>query len=129
MTSILAAKIIAYGTCLFLLPFWLQAYFKPLASLNLKSIGLVPAEGDRLNGLSNLRGSVGGLRLTIIITMGVGAYTMSPDLCLAAAVAVGTVSSGRLLSLALDGWHKVSFITAASELVMALAMLHLGAWV
>ena len=129
MTLILAAKFVAYGTCLFLIPFCLQAYLTPLASLNVRSIGLLPAEDDRLTGLSNIRGSIGGLRLAIIAMMGLGAYSMNPQLCLGAAITLGGVSGGRLLSLVLEGWNTPSFVTGTAEVVMVLSMLHLGAFI
>ncbi len=127
-TLSIAAKIVVYGSCLFLLPFWLQAYFTPMASLNLNSIGLIPAEADELVGLSNIRGSVGGLRLAIIILMFAGTYFKKPQLSLSAAIIVGAVAIGRFLSLGLDGWELISFITAAGEVVMVFSLLYLGGY-
>lgn len=120
------AKIVAYGTCLFLLPFWWAAYFAPLSSLSLDSIGLIPNAADHSTGLSNIRGSVGGLRLGIIAMIAIGTFYRRRDLCLAAALLVGAVSAGRFLSLGLDGWNLLSFTTAAGEIVITLAMLQLG---
>jgi hypothetical protein len=119
------AKIVVYGTCLFLLPFWFQAYFTPLASLNIDSIGLLPSETAELVGLSNIRGTVGGLRLAIISLAFIGAFYKRPDLLLAAAITVGVVALGRFISLAIDGWELISFVTAAGEVVIVLSMLHL----
>lgn len=129
MSTILAAQFVAYGTCLFLTPFCLKAYFDPMSAMNIRSIGLVPSETARLTGLSNIRGSVGGLRLGIIAMMAIGTYYQRPDLCLAAAILVGAVSAGRFTSLAFDGWETMSFVTASWEAVMVACLLHLGGFV
>ena len=129
MILIIAANVVVYGTCLFLIPFWLKAYFDPMSPLSLGSIGLVPSETDRLTGLSNIRGSVGGLRLGIIAMMGIGAYFQRPDLCLGAAILVGAIAAGRFLSLPLDGWNKLSFITASSEVIMVASLLYNGGFI
>lgn len=122
---LVAAKIVVYGTCLFLLPFWFQAYFTPLATLNIDSIGLLPSETAELVGLSNIRGTVGGLRLAIMSMAFMGAFYKRPDLLLGAAITVGVVALGRFISLAIDGWELISFVTAAGEVVIVLSMLHL----
>lgn len=124
-TLLAAAKIVVYGTCLFLLPFWLAAYFMPLASFNIDSIGLLPSESAELVGLSNIRGSVGGLRLAIIIMAFIGAFYKRRDLLFGAAITVGVVALGRFISLALDGWELISFVTAAGEVLIVLSLLHL----
>ena len=129
MNLTLAAQIVSYGTCLFLLPFFLAAYFAPMSRINLASVGLVPTESNRIAGLSNLRGTVGGLRLAIIAMILFGAYDGRSDLLLAAAILVGAIAAGRYLSLGLDGWNKTSFITATGELVIVAALLHLGGFV
>ena len=118
-----------YTTCLFLLPFWFQAYFTPLASLNIESIGLVPSASAELVGLSNIRGTVGGLRLAIIAMAFIGAYFKRPDLLLGAAITVGVVAFGRFISLAFDGWELISFITAAGEVLIVLSLLYVGEFV
>lgn len=123
---LVAAKIVVYGTCLFLLPFWFQAYFTPLASLNIDSIGLLPSETAELVGLSNIRGTVGGLRLAIMCMAFIGAFYKKPDLLVGAAITVGVVSLGRFISLAMDGWELISFVTAVGEVVIVLSLLHLG---
>jgi hypothetical protein len=129
MTSILAAQIVAYGTCLFLLPFFLKAYFDPMSRLSLASIGLVPSESDRITGLSNIRGSVGGLRLAIIAMIAIGTYFERPDLALGAAILVGAVALGRFVSLGMDGWNWLSFATASGEVVIVVSLLHIGGFV
>ena len=126
MTSILAAKIVAYGTCLFLAPFFVKAYFDPMSRLSLSSIGLEPSESDRVTGLSNIRGSIGGLRLAIITMIAIGTYYGRADLLLGAAILVGSISAGRFLSLAFDGWNWLSFATAAGEVVIVVSLLHVG---
>lgn len=126
MKLIHLSKVVAYGTCLFLTPFFLLAYFAPMAAMNVNSIGLVPMESDTVLGLSNIRGSVGGLRLGIIAMIAIGVYSRRRDLCLSAGILVGAVSAGRFISLVLDGWNLVSFITAAGEVVIVAAVLHLG---
>lgn len=126
MTSTLAAQIVAYGTCLFLAPFYLAAILAPSSRLSLGSIGLAPSGPDPAPGLSNIRGTVGGLRLAIIAMIVLGVSAGRPDLSLAAAVTVGAVASGRFVSLALDGWNWLSFATAAGEVVIVLSLLHLG---
>lgn len=123
---LIAAKIVVYATCLFLLPFWFQAYFTPLASLNIESIGLVPSASAELVGLSNIRGTVGGLRLAIIVMAFIGAYFKRPDLLLGAAITVGVVALGRFISLAFDGWELISFITAAGEVLIVLSLLYVS---
>ena len=125
-TLLAAAKFVVYGTCLFLLPFWFQAYFTPLASLNIDSIGLLPSATAELVGLSNIRGTVGGLRLAIIGMAFIGAFYKKPDLLLGAAITVGVVAFGRFISLVVDGWELISFLTAAGEVVIVLSMLYLG---
>ena len=120
------AKLVAYGTCLFLTPFFVLAYFAPMAPMNLDSIGLVPAETTTILGLSNIRGSVGGLRLAIIAMIAIGVSQQRRDLCLGAGILVAAVSLGRFISLVVDGWDLVSFITAAAEVVIVAAVLHLG---
>ncbi len=125
-TLSIAAKIVVYGTCLFLLPFWFLAYFDPMAAMNLSSIGLVPSEASQVLGLSNIRGSVGGLRLAIIGISFIGTFYKKPDMSLSAAILVGAVSLGRFLSLGLDGWEMTSFGTAVYELVIVLSLLYLG---
>lgn len=120
------SKFVAYGTCVFLLPFCLAAYVVPMSSFNVGSIGLVPAESDVIVGLSNIRGSVGGLRLGIISMIAIGVYRQRRDLCLGAALLVGAVSAGRFISLVADGWELISFITAAGEVVIVASLLHLG---
>lgn len=124
-TVLASAKIVVYGTCLFLLPFWFQAYFTPLAALNIASIGLLPSQTAELVGLSNIRGTVGGLRLAIIGMTFIGAFYKKPDLLLGAAITVGVVSLGRFISIAMDGWELISFGTAVGEVVIVLSMLHL----
>lgn len=126
MTSTLTAQIVAYGTCLFLVPFYLAAAFAPTSRLSLESIGLAPSGSDPIPGLSNIRGTVGGLRLAIIAMILVGVAADRPDLSLAAAITVGAVAAGRFVSLALDGWNWLSFATAAGEVVIVLSLLHLG---
>ena len=121
-----AAKFVAYGTCLFLVPFYVAAAFDPLSALSVSSLGLVPMETDTLTGLSNIRGSVGGLRLGIIAMTFGGTYFKRRDLCLAAAMLVAAVAAGRFISLGLDGWNLLSFITAAGEVVITASLLHLG---
>ena len=126
MTWTHLARFVAYGTCLFLTPFFLAAYFDPMSGMSLGSIGLVPSETDVVTGLSNIRGSVGGLRLAIIAMIAIGTYYRRRDLCLGAAILVAAVSAGRFISLGLDGWNLLSFVTASGEVVIAAAMLHLG---
>jgi hypothetical protein len=129
MTSILAAEIVAYGTCLFLAPFFVKAYFDPMSRLSLSSIGLVPSESNRITGLSNIRGTVGGLRLAIIAMIAIGTYYGRPDLSLGAAILVGSIAAGRFLSLGLDGWNWLSFVTASGELVIVASLLHIGGFI
>ncbi len=126
MSKTFAAKFVAYSTCVFLTPFCLAAYFDPMSTFNLGSIGLEPSAAEYLTGISNIRGSIGGLRLGIIAMMIGGARFGRRDLSLAAAILVGAVSAGRFLSLGLDGWNLLSFITASWEVVITVAMLHLG---
>lgn len=73
-TTLNVSKFIVYSTVLFLLPFWILAYFSPMASMNIESIGLVPSETAQIVGLSNIRGSIGGLRLAIITLIVIGTY-------------------------------------------------------
>ena len=129
MTSILAAEIVAYGTCLFLAPFFVAAYFDPMSRLSLSSIGLVPSESNRVTGVSNIRGTVGGLRLAIIAMIAIGTYYGRPDLSLGAAILVGSIAAGRFLSLGLDGWNWLSFVTASGELVIVASLLHIGGFI
>lgn len=129
MTSLLAAKLVAYGTCLFLVPFFLKAYFDPMSRLSLSSIGLVPSESDRVTGLSNIRGTVGGLRLAIIAMIAIGTYYERPDLALGAAILVGAIAGGRFLSLGMDGWNWLSFITASGEVLIVVSLLHIGGFI
>lgn len=126
MSWTLAAKFVAYSTVAFLTPFCLAAYLVPLSTFNLGSIGLEPSVADYLTGISNIRGSIGGLRLGIIAMLIGGARYGRRDLSLAAAILVGAVSAGRFVSLGLDGWNLMSFITASWEVVITVAMLHLG---
>lgn len=121
-----ASKFVAYATCLFLAPFYLAAAFDPMSGLSVNSIGLVPMQHDTLTGLSNIRGSVGGLRLGIIAMILGGTYFKRRDLCLAAAILVAAVAAGRFISLGLDGWNLLSFVTAAGEVVITASMLHVG---
>lgn len=116
----------AYTTCVFLTPFCLAATFDPTSYLSLSSIGLEPAASATLTGLSNIRGSIGGLRLGIIAMIAVGTYGRRRDLCLGAAILVAAVAMGRFISLALDGWELLSFVTASSEVMITAAMLHLS---
>ena len=121
-----AARVVATGTCVFLTPFCIAAYFDPMSWLNVSSVGLVPSDTDPLTGLSNLRGSVGGLRLGIIATAAIGTWQRRSDLCLAGAIVVAAVAAGRFLSLALDGLESASFATATSEVVITTALAHLS---
>lgn len=121
-----AAKFVAYATCVFLTPFCLAAYLDPTSWLNASSVGLEPSPSDPLTGLSNLRGSIGGLRFGIIAAAALGTWQRRGDLCLAAAIIVAAVAAGRFLSLALDGWEPLSFATAASEVVITAALVHLS---
>ena len=73
-----------------------------------------------------VRGSIGGLRLGIIAMIAVGTYGRRRDLCLGAAILVAAVAMGRFISLALDGWELLSFVTASSEVMITAAMLHLS---
>lgn len=125
MKAIHAAKLVAYGTCLFLLPFCVAAYFLPLSALSVDSIGLLPTEADPTTGLSNIRGSIGGLRLGIMAMILLGGLYRRRDLHLAAALLVGAVAAGRFLSLPLDGWNALSFLTASGEVVIVAALLQL----
>lgn len=109
-----------------LTPFFLAAYFAPVSTLSLGSIGLVPAADEVTTGLSSIRGSIGGLRLGIMLMIGWGTYAQRRDLCLAAALLVGAVSCGRFISLPIDGWNLLSFITAAGEVIISASVLHLG---
>jgi hypothetical protein len=124
-TLLIASKFVAYGTVLFLLPFWVLAYFDPMAPMNIDSIGLVPSEAAQVVGLSNIRGTVGGLRLAIIVLIVVGMYYKNRDVLLAVAILVGAVSTGRFVSLAVDGWELVGFITAAGEVMIVVSLLYI----
>ena len=129
MFLIIAAKFVSYATCVFLTPFWLKAYFQPLSPLSVRSIGLEPSPEDRVTGLSNIRGSIGGLRLGIIAMSLAGLYFDRPDLCLGAAILVGAVSLGRYISLPFDGWNGLSFFTASAEVVIVASLLHVGGFI
>lgn len=124
-TLLTASKFIAYSTVLFLLPFWVLAYFNPMAPFNIDSIGLVPMESAHVVGLSNIRGTVGGLRLAIIALIIIGAYFKKRDVLLSVAILVGTVSAGRFISLVIDGWEQIGFITAAGEVLITSSLLYI----
>ncbi|MDH4091552.1 MAG: hypothetical protein OEV74_02610 [Cyclobacteriaceae bacterium] len=124
-TLLTASKFIAYSTVLFLLPFWVLAYFNPMAPFNIDSIGLVPMESAQVVGLSNIRGTVGGLRLGIIAMIIIGAYFKKRDVLLSVAILVGTVSAGRFISLVIDGWELIGFITAAGEVMITSSLLYI----
>ena len=124
-TLITASKFIAYSTVLFLLPFWVLAYFNPMAPFNIDSIGLVPMESAQVVGLSNIRGTVGGLRLGIIAMIIIGAYYKKPDVLLSVAILVGVVSAGRYISLVIDGWELIGFITATGEVLITASLLYI----
>ena len=126
MSWTFASKFVAYSTCVFLTPFCLVAYFDPMSTLSLSSIGLEPSQAEFITGLSNIRGSIGGLRLGIIAMLVLGARFRRRDLCLSAAILVGAVSAGRFISLGVDGWQLLSFITASWEVLISVSMLHLG---
>lgn len=120
-----ASKFIAYSTVLFLLLFWVLAYFNPMAPFNIDSIGLVPMESAQVVGLSNIRGTVGGLRLGIIAMIIIGAYYKKPDVLLSVAILVGVVSAGRFISLVIDGWELIGFITATGEVMITSSLLYI----
>jgi hypothetical protein len=122
---LIAAKFIAYSTVLFLLPFWVLAYFVPMAEMNINSIGLLPSETAELVGLSNIRGSVGGLRLAIIALIIIGAYFKKRDVLLSVGILVAVVSAGRYLSLMVDGWELIGFITATGEVMIVMSLLYI----
>lgn len=122
---LIAAKFIAYSTVLFLLPFWVLAYFVPMAQMNINSIGLLPSETAELVGLSNIRGSVGGLRLAIIGLIIIGAYFKKRDVLLSVGILVAVVSAGRYLSLMVDGWELIGFITATGEVMIVMSLLYI----
>lgn len=124
-TLLNASKFIAYSTILFLLPFWVLAYFNPMAPFNIDSIGLVPMESAEVVGLSNIRGTVGGLRLGIIAMIIIGAYYKKPDVLLSVAILVGVVSAGRFISLLIDGWELIGFITATGEVMITASLLYI----
>ena len=124
-TLLNASKFIAYSTVLFLLPFWVLAYFNPMAPFNIDSIGLVPMESAQVVGLSNIRGTVGGLRLAIIALIIIGAYYKKRDVLLSVAILVGTVSAGRFISLLIDGWELIGFITATGEVMITASLLYI----
>lgn len=124
-TLLTVSKFIAYSTVLFLLPFWVLAYFNPMASMNIDSIGLLPSETAEIVGLSNIRGTVGGLRLAIIALIVIGTYYKKPDVLLAVGILVGAVSAGRYLSLILDGWELIGFVTATGELMIVMSLLNI----
>ena len=124
-TLLNASKFIEYSTVLFLLPFWVLAYFNPMAPFNIDSIGLVPMESAEVVALSNIRGTVGGLRLGIIAMIVIGTFYKKPDVLLSVAILVGVVSAGRFLSLVLDGWELISFITATGEVMITSSLLYI----
>jgi hypothetical protein len=124
-TLLTASKFIAYSTVLFLLPFWVLAYFNPMAPFNIDSIGLVPMETAEVVGLSNIRGTVGGLRLAIIALIIIGVYYKKRDVLLSVAILVGSVSAGRFISLMIDGWELIGFITAAGEVMITTSLLYI----
>jgi len=124
-TLLNASKFIAYSTVLFLLPFWVLAYFNPMVPFNIDSIGLVPMESAQIVGLSNIRGTVGGLRLAIIALIIIGAYYKKRDVLLSVAILVGTVSTGRFISLSIDGWELIGFITATGEVMITTSLLYI----
>ncbi len=124
-TLLIVSKFIAYSTVLFLLPFWVLAYFNPMAALNIDSIGLLPSETAEIVGLSNIRGTVGGLRLAIIALIFIGTYYKKRDVLLAVGVLVGAVSLGRYLSLIIDGWELIGFITATGEVMIVMSLLYI----
>ncbi len=124
-TLLNASKFIAYSTVIFLLPFWVLAYFNPMAPFNIDSIGLVPMESAEVVGLSNIRGTVGGLRLGIIAMIIIGAYYKKPDVLLSVAILVGVVSAGRFISLLIDGWELIGFITATGEVMITASLLYI----
>lgn len=124
-TFLNASKFIAYSTVLFLIPFWVLAYFNPMATFNIESIGLVPMESAKVVGLSNIRGTVGGLRLAIIALIIMGTYYKKRDVLLSVAILVGTVSAGRFVSLLMDGWELLSFITATGEVMITTSLLYI----
>lgn len=124
-TILNASKFIAYSTVLFLLPFWVLAYFNPMAPFNIYSIGLVPMESAEVVGLSNIRGTVGGLRLGIIAMIIIGAYYKKRDVLLSVAILIGAVSAGRYISLVIDGWELIGFITATGEVMITSSLLYI----
>lgn len=124
-TLLNSSKFIAYSTVIFLLPFWVLAYFNPMAPFNIDSIGLVPMESAQVVGLSNIRGTVGGLRLGIIAMIIIGAYYKKPDVLLSVAILVGVVSAGRFISLLIDGWELIGFITATGEVMITASLLYI----
>ena len=124
-TLLVIAKFIAYSTVLFLIPFWVLAYFNPMADMNIGSIGLLPSESAQIVGLSNIRGTVGGLRLAIIVLILIGTYYKKRDVLLSVGILVGTISAGRYLSLVLDGWELIGFITATGEVMIVMSLLYI----
>jgi hypothetical protein len=124
-TLLTTSKFISYSTVLFLLPFWVLAYFNPMAAFNIDSIGLVPMESAQVVGLSNIRGTVGGLRLGIIAMILIGVYFKKRDVLLSVAILVGTVSAGRFISLMIDGWELIGFITATGEVMITTSLLYI----
>ena len=124
-TLLNASKFIAYSTVLFLFPFWILAYFNPMTPFNIDSIGLVPMESAEVVGLSNIRGTVGGLRLGIIAMIIIGAYYKKRDVLLSVAILVGSVSAGRFISLVIDGWELIGFITATGEVMITTSLLYI----
>ena len=124
-TILNASKFIAYSTVLFLLPFWVLAYFNPMAPFNIYSIGLVPMESAEVVGLSNIRGTVGGLRLGIMAMIIIGAYYKKRDVLLSVAILIGAVSAGRYISLVIDGWELIGFITATGEVMITSSLLYI----
>lgn len=124
-TLLHASKFVAYSTILFLVPFWVLAYFNPMAPFNIDSIGLIPMESAQVVGLSNIRGTVGGLRLAIIALILIGTYYKKRDVLLSVAILVGTVSFGRYISLVIDGWELIGFITATGEVMITTSLLYI----
>jgi hypothetical protein len=124
-TLLFVSKFIAYSTVLFLLPFWVLAYFNPMASMNIESIGLLPSDTAEIVGLSNIRGTVGGLRFAIIALIIIGTYYKKRDVLLSVGILVGAVSAGRYLSLVVDGWELIGFVTATGEVMIVMSLLYI----
>lgn len=96
-----------------------------MTPFNIDSIGLVPMESAEVVGLSNIRGTVGGLRLGIIAMIIIGAYYKKRDVLLSVAILVGSVSAGRFISLVIDGWELIGFITATGEVMITTSLLYI----